>query len=49
MRKKCKLGIHKIAIFITVPILLLNVFGGDVGFNWDRTIKKIETFIKGVK
>ena len=49
MRKKCKLEIRKIAIIIAVPILLLNVFGGDGGFNWDRTIKKIETFIKGVK
>jgi hypothetical protein len=49
MRKKCKIGIHKIAIIIAVPILLLNVFGGDGGFDWERTIKKIEKFIKGVK
>lgn len=49
MCKKCKIGIHKIAIISAVPILLLNVFGGDGGFDWERTIKKIETFIKGVK
>ncbi len=49
MCKKCKIGIHKIAIIIAVPILLLNVFGGDGGFDWERTIKKIEKYIKGVK
>ncbi len=49
MRKKCKLGFHKIAFIIAVPILLLNVFGGDGGFDWEHTIKKIEKYIKGVK
>ena len=49
MCKKCKIGIRKIAIIIAVPILLLNVFGGDGGFDWEHTIKKIEKYIKGVK